>query len=163
MGTPTDTALDAKPTDPNADLKARMAAVLAKREAREAAAAPVVERAVLERKIADEEALMKAEDEIGIDDVGSMDTDYGLVVFRRPDPMRYRKYLVTVETLGGKNSETNNTKLIDEAMKLATMYVVHPEKDAFVALCEKLPGLANRIAGKLMDLAAGRAKQTAEK
>lgn len=139
------------------ELQARLAEIAAKREAlRTAREKP------LERQVAEAEAMLAAETEHG-DGIVVHTFDEGIVIAKRPSALRYRQYQARVTKLATRDSEGANAELIDEAHKFVVAHLVYPTAEKFAPIADRFPGLAGDVAGKLADLAAGRARGTAVK
>jgi hypothetical protein len=117
--------------------------------------------AALRLKIANVKALDECEQKHGV--VASHETSDGIVIVRRPEMMRWRKYQAVTGKLLGEGSESANAKFSDEAHKMVASCLVHPTKEAFEAIAEKFPGVSMILAGKLADLAAGRDAEAVKK
>lgn len=147
-----------KPTPTEEDrLRARLEAVRAERAAKKVSRnrEGAVDR--LTQQIADEEALLKAEDEHGA--VATFETADGIVIVRCPEPVRYKKYQGIVGRLAQKNTDSSNAQLVDEAHSLCLQCLVHPAKPRFEQLAEKFPGMPMQLANKISELAAGRTSE----
>lgn len=150
--------------DDLAALQAELDAVQASRDARKATAVASGAKAALERKLADAKAISDAECKYGDDAIAVHETDGGIVIVHRAEAMRWRSYSAKVNTIvSKKNSEASNTELADAAHNMALSCLVYPARAAYEALVELYPAIPNDLAGKIGELAAGRAKEAAGK
>lgn len=156
-----DTA-NATPINPEADkreaLKERLAIARlrseetqAKREALEDKDA--FERKVLkaEQEVTDQEALLEAESEHGIGKVGVVETDMGIVILKRCNALRYKKF-----------QDLADAKTLD-VEKLIRPCVIYPDKNRFDAICEELPATVLRCGNCIAELAGIKSKDIAGK
>ena len=131
--------------------QAELEALERAREERAAQAAKVARLAELERSVADAKAIAKAEDEHGVARFAAHKTPLGVVIVKRPNHMHYRKFI------GSKDIGP------DDAERLVLSCLVHPSRSAFEQIAEEYPAIPIEVAGKILDLAAGRQREISEK
>jgi hypothetical protein len=140
-----------------ADVAARIAAARAEleelekaREAREALAAES-KLEELEREVADAKAIAKAEEEHGAGKFAAVKTPLGVVIVKRPEHMHYRRFI------GSKDIG------IDDAERLVLTCLVHPSRAEFQRISEEYAAIPLEVAGRVLDLAAGRHAEVGKK
>lgn len=135
-----------------AELKAARAQLAADREARATLTAEQ-QIAIEERALADDQALARAESEIGALDreIKSVDTDMGVVIVKRAHPAVYRRFSakMTRSASGG----------LDEARELASACRVHPSAEELDRIFERMPHVAVQCASKIIELAGARSEE----
>lgn len=129
----------------------------AKRRARESKDAA----SVLKRKIADQRALIDAEEKYGM--VATVETPDGLVIMHAPEAPIWKQYQAGVNRNLLKDTKDSHGAILDANVNLANRCLVHPSKTDLDALFDKYPALPQAIQNVLSDLAQGRAKADAEK
>lgn len=147
------------------DLEARLEAARerakeaeSKLQAQRKEAAAELELAELDQRVADAEAIAAAEAEHGPRNVLAIDSDgLGVVILKRPNPVRYRAWQDTTEKIS-----------YDSMITLVQPCVVHPDpkKDNAKALDKILdarPGLLQMLLDGVTRLAGFRAGDVAKK
>lgn len=97
-----------------------------------------------EREVADLEALYKLRVEHG-DSIGTLETDLGMVAFRRPTSIEFRQFQDR-----GKFDSASVEKLVRPC-------VLHPTKAAFDAMLDARPGVLVEAGDVVVGLAQARA------
>lgn len=153
-----DTQMERSTTDEAAALQAELEAELAKLQAIEARRAErerseKVRRELAETKraVAEAEVIEQLEAKHGPlrKRLMRVDTDEGMIVVRKPDPLLYRRFV-------------DQGKTSTEALsKLVRPHVVHPDKAAFDRIIEEVPAALVRCADAVCFLAGVR-KEEAE-
>jgi hypothetical protein len=135
------------------EIKRRRAEIAAARERRaeERARAAAVEDA--ERELADDEALEKAEIEIGPVDVmiALVDTPLGQIIMKRPHAATFKRF---------QDRENKKSEYVLEFIKPCRVY---PDLAAFERILEALPATAIRCANAAARLAGVRNNEVSEK
>lgn len=130
----------------------RMREIEERREKREADREMPLRVAAAERAAADAEALEKAEEEHGHENVSIVKTDrLGCVIVKRPKSATYRKF-----------ADTGSTKTQD-LQKLVRPCLVYPDSGVFDEMIETLPHLLHTVADSVVVLAGVRTKEVSEK
>lgn len=131
----------------------------ARQSAREAKAAPTPEQelAQLERDCVDEKALDEAIATHGPlgKMLGTVATDLGLVVVKRPGMVAFRKFQDKTSERGSATTQ--------ETEALIRTCVVYPALERLDVVLAELPGSLTRIADCACELAVGKARGTAGK
>lgn len=134
-----------------ADAKAAQQRIRDQREALETATE--LERRVTreEQSAQDQEALLGLEAEHGRDKIGTVETDMGVIVLKRPGSLRYKKF-----------QDLENAKTFD-VEKLVRPCVIHPDKNRFDLICEELPATLLRCGNRVAELAGTRHRELSGK
>lgn len=123
----------------------RRAAVQAKLAELSAANDARTEAESAEREVADLEALLKLRIEHG-DELGTLETDLGLIVVRRPSSVEFRKF----QDKGKFDSQSTEM--------LVRPCVLHPSKVAVDSMLNARPGILVELADLVVGLAQARSK-----
>lgn len=139
-----------------ARIQAEKAALHVAREAK-AAISPEQELAQLERELAEEKALDEAIATHGPlgKVLGTVATDMGLVIVKRPGMVAFRKFQDKTSERGAATTQ--------ETEALVRTCVVYPELGRFDVVLAELPGTLTRVADCACELAVGKARGTAGK
>lgn len=139
---------DEKPVSELEQLRAERARLVGEREKREAARADATELARIKLEIASEQAITKAECELGpLDrDIAAVQSrDHGVVIVRRPTHAAYRQMIDSVA------ASKTPLSVINE--RFAFQCLVYPEKVEFERILKDESGLLERVANAAAKLA----------
>ena len=104
-----------------------------------------------EQAAKDAEALLAAEQEHGVNRVASIETEEGLIIVKRPNPLHFKRF------------QDKDKHKVDDFEQLVRPCVIHPSKARFDEICENLPATLMRCANAVVQLAGFRARDLAGK
>ncbi len=104
-----------------------------------------------ERKATDEEAVFTAEGEHGAKRIRVVETDFGCVIVKRPNPVHYKRF---------RDRESAKTADLE---KLVRPCLVYPDASAFDRMLDEAPATLDRVADAVVHLAGFRAKEVSGK
>lgn len=139
-------------------LEQRLAAARERKRAAEAAqhataaeAQLVAEVETAEREAADAEAIAKATAEHGAGKIAIVETDLGVVIVKRPNPVLYKRF---------RDKESAKTADLEQLVRPC---LVHPDPSRWDAMLEEQPATLDRVADRVVFLAGFRGKELSGK
>lgn len=147
--------------DPDAELRARLAAARAAREAidderakKEASAALAAEVEEEERKLANAQAVRDAEEKYGPvgKSIAVVPTDHGVVIVKKPNHVLFRKW-----------RDSDDMTSCAKMEEFITPSVVYPSRAQFGTIIQDQPALIDTVCTQVASLAGFRLKGAAGK
>jgi hypothetical protein len=139
--------------DELAKVRAERAALSEARAQREEARSIAEQLENETRALRDEQAIAKAEEEIGPQGkrIMCIQTDMGVVIVKKPHAVSFRKFQ--------DKGETDH----EDLLKLVSPCLVYPSKEQFAVLLDDLPATLQRCANAVATLAGVRVKEVTGK
>ena len=104
-----------------------------------------------EREALDAEAIAKAKAEHGDNKIATIDTDLGVVIVKRPNPVLYKRF---------RDKESAKTSDLEQLVRPC---LVHPDLSRWDAMLEEQPATLDRVADRVVFLAGFRGKELSGK
>lgn len=128
-----------------ADVKERRAQLGKERSEQSARKEAAAALAVEERKLAEDEAFAKAQDEFGEDAVARIETRLGAIIVKKPADILYRNWTETAPKKGGYT--------FNYLHKLVFPCLVYPTAAMFDHICKEQPATMGTCADEVCTLA----------